>query len=345
MSIRKPLIGVSAFVVVAFGLIWATFGTLSRGVDDDAYSYSAVFTDVSGLRVGDDVRMAGVRVGRVDAVELAGATARVRFRVERDQRILGTTIASITYQNIIGQRYLGLSLGEEGDPAPLPDGAEIGLDRTEPSFDISGLLNGFEPLFSGLDPEQVDNLTGALIRALQGDGAALTTLIAETSVLAESLAGPDQVLGAVITQLDAVVRNLAEHSGELDTVLTMSRTIIDGLSQRRDELTNSLGSIADVVGRLSEIVGEVTPELTEIVDRQPGFTRHFLDNKENFAYLGFNLPALLKGLSRVSQEGSYINAYVCDFRITLLPALTALVPTIVDSATPGGRATHSPICR
>lgn len=345
MSIRKPLVGVTLFVVVAGVLIWATFGTLGRGVDGDTHSYTAIFSDVSGLKPGDDVRMAGVRVGRIDTVELAGTNARVRFLVQRDQRLFGDTEAAIMYQNIIGQRYLGLSLGDEGEHIALDDGAEIGLARTQPSFDISLLLNGFEPLFSQLDPQQVDKLTRALITALQGDAGSLTTLIAESATLAQSLAGPDQILGSVITNLDAVVRNLADNSGDLETVLTRSRAVIDGLAQRRDELVTSLTSISGVVDRLSTVVGAVQPQLSEMVSRQPGFTQHFLNNKEQFAYLGFNMPALLKGLARVSQEGSYINAYPCDFRVTLLPSLTAVIPTIVDSATPGGKATHSPICR
>ncbi|WP_054815001.1 MCE family protein [Nocardia arizonensis] len=345
MSYRKPLIGFSVFLAVAVAIIWSTFVTLARGVDGATNSYSAIFTDVSGLKVGDDVRMAGVRVGRVDKMELVGTQAKVTFRVERDQKLYGNTKASITYQNIIGQRYLGLALGKVGDNGPLADKAVIGVDRTEPSFDISGLLNGFEPLFSGLDPEQVDNLTGALVRALQGDSGAVVTLIAETSTLAQSLAGPDQVLGTVITNLDTVVRNLAAHSGDLETVLTQSRAVITGLAERRDALLDSLTQISQTAGRLNSIITAITPQMTEMMSRQPGFTQHFLDNKENFAYLGFNLPALLKGLARVSQEGTYISAYACDFRITLLPSLTALIPTIVDSATPGGAAQHSPICR
>jgi ABC-type transporter Mla subunit MlaD len=85
-----------------------------------------VFTDVFGLREGDDVRMAGVRVGRVESIELQGDKAKVSFVVQSDQQVLGTTVASVTYQNIVGQRYLGLSLGNIGEPGPLPEQAHLG---------------------------------------------------------------------------------------------------------------------------------------------------------------------------------------------------------------------------
>src|SRR5690606_29129585 len=150
-------------------------------------------TDVSGLRVGDDVRVAGVRVGRVDAIDVYGPHAEVTFRLDREQVVYGNTLAAVTYQNLIGQRYLGLSLSDFGDPAPLAPGARIPLEHTQPSFDLSGLLDGFQPLFSTLDPDDVDNLTAALIRALQGDDGAIAALISQTATLAQTFDGSDRI--------------------------------------------------------------------------------------------------------------------------------------------------------
>lgn len=168
MTIRKPLIGLVVFLLISAGLTWPVVVTLQRGVQGSTNAYSAVFSDVSGLRVGDDVRMAGVRVGRVDSIRLDNTVARVSFSIDATQQVFANTEASITYQNIIGQRYLGLSLGENPDTAILEAGSEIPLEWTEPSFDISVLLNGFEPLFSVLDPEQVDNITASVIAAFKG---------------------------------------------------------------------------------------------------------------------------------------------------------------------------------
>ncbi|WP_067662490.1 MCE family protein [Nocardia miyunensis] len=345
MSYRKPLIGLAVFLAISLALTWTVLVTLQRSVQGSTKSYTAVFTDVSGLTVGDDVRMAGVRVGRVDSIALDGTLARVSFRVQDDQVMYGNTKASITYQNIIGQRYLGLSLGNYNDPRVLPNGGEIPLSHTEPSFDISLLLNGFEPLFSVLDPKQVDNITTAIVQALQGNAGSVTTLVAETSKIAESFAGPDRILGDIIVNLDTIVRALAQQSGNIGTVITQARTIFDQLSNKRAQLMNSLDSISSVVGRVSTIVGNVQPDLQQLLNREPGFTKHFLDKKDAFDYFGSNLPLMLKGIARVSQEGAYVNAYVCDFNVTLMPALTTLIPTIVSMATPAGRPTHSEICR
>src|ERR1700751_2487668 len=109
MKSRGPLIGLSVFMTIAIIVTWLVYATLQRDVAGPTTPYAAMFTDVFGLRAGDDVRIAGVRVGRVEKIELHGKQARVDFIVQSDQRVYGNTVASVTYQNIIGQRYLGLS--------------------------------------------------------------------------------------------------------------------------------------------------------------------------------------------------------------------------------------------
>jgi len=180
VSYRKSLIGLSLFLVAAIVTTSMVFVTLRRDVSGPTNTFTAMFTDVSGLHPGDDVRVAGVRVGRVDSIDLDGTLAKVTFRIAKDQVLYHNTLAAVTYQNIIGQRYLGLSPGTDGDTTPLADRAQIPLDRTKPSFDIAYLLNGFEPLFSVLDPKQVDNLTTGIVQALQWDSGSVLTLITQT---------------------------------------------------------------------------------------------------------------------------------------------------------------------
>jgi phospholipid/cholesterol/gamma-HCH transport system substrate-binding protein len=346
MKFRAPLIGITLFMVVALTLTWLVYVSLRRDVAGNTNSYSAVFTDVYGLREGDDVRMAGVRVGRVEKIDLDGKYARVSFVVQQQQRVYGNTVASVTYQNIVGQRYLGLSLGHEGAKTQLPSGSVLPLERTEPSFDVTALLNGYEPLFSLLNPHDADNLTKGVLQSLQGDTSSLTTLVSQTSTLTETFAGRDQALGSVITNLDKVISNLAAQNTNLDGVLTQTRDVVATLDQRRPELQAALGQLSRVVGTLSKSAADVYPALREFVDRQPGATRHILDVEPQVAYLGDNIPLLLKGLIRVGNQGSYINAYLCDVNIlAFFPGLNDVVPIVVNAATPGNKAWHTPRCR
>ncbi|MDZ7885420.1 MAG: MlaD family protein [Mycobacterium sp.] len=346
MTYRGPMIGLSLFMAVAITLTWLVYVTLRRDVAGDTVGYTAVISDVFGLREGDDVRMAGVRVGRVEKIELQGDVAKVSFVVQSDQQLLGTTVASVTYQNIVGQRYLGLSRGDTGEPQALPPGSEIPLERTDPSFDVGALLNGYEPLFSALNPTDADNLTKGVIESLQGDRASVVTLVDETARLTDSFAGQDQQLGQVITDLNVVVTNLAQHNDSLDEVITQTRGVVSTFDARRPELVDSMGSITAVVRQLSTIADEVYPSLNELVVREPGFAQHLVSIEPQLAFTGANLPLLLKGFARITNEGAYANSYACDLNATgFFPGLNDVTPIIVDAATPGEGAHYTPRCR
>lgn len=346
MKYRGALVGLSLFMVVAVTVTWLVYVTLRRDVAGSTVPYGAMFSDVFGLREGDDVRMAGVRVGRVEKIELEGDLAKVSFVVQDDQQVLGTTVASVTYQNIVGQRYLGLSLGKTGDAGPLPAGSVIPLERSEPSFDVTTLLNGYEPLFSLLNPRDADNLTKGVIQSLQGDQGSITALVAQTSELTESFAGRDEELGTVITDLNTVMANLARHNESLDQVLTQVQAAVTTFDGRRQELVDSTGSMARVVRQLSTISDEVYPSLNELVEREPGFAQHMVSIEPQLAFTGANLPLLLKGFARITSEGSYANAYACDLNATgFFPGLNDVVPIVVDAATPGNDGRYSPKCR
>jgi phospholipid/cholesterol/gamma-HCH transport system substrate-binding protein len=346
MKFRGPLVGLTLFMVVALTLTWLVYVSLRRDVAGKTAPYTAVFSDVFGLREGDDVRMAGVRVGRVEKIDLDGRLARVSFVVQQEQHLFGNTVASVTYQNIVGQRYLGLSLGKEGNPDRLDPGATIPLEHTEQSFDVTALLNGYEPLFSLLNPRDADNLTRGVIESLQGDTTSLATLISQTSTLTQTFAGRDQALGDVITNLNTVVGNLAGQNANLDGVLTQTREVMGALDQRRPQLEASMGSISRLTSHLSAAAREDYPALREFIDRRPGVARHLMDVEPQVAYFGDNIPLLLKGLVRVGNQGAYGNAYVCDVNfLGFFPGLNDVVPIIINAATPGNKAWHTPRCR
>ncbi|BBX12604.1 MULTISPECIES: MCE family protein [Mycobacteriaceae] len=356
MTFRGPLIGLSIFMVVSTVLTWLVYATLRRDVAGATAPYAAVFTDVYGLREGDDVRMAGVRVGRVEKVELDGKLAKVSFIVQSDQKLYGNTVASVTYQNIIGQRYLGLSLGAgaPGQERVLPRGSVIGVEHTEPSFDVGALLNGFKPLMSLLNPKQADDLTKGVLQSLQGDQASITALVDQSSTLTATLAGRDEMLGDLITSLNRLTGTIAGQNDQLDHALTQARRAVTDLDARRPALQSSVGSLARVTRQLSNIADEVFPSFEEMVNREPGFTKHMTGIEPQLAFTGANLPLLLKGLGRAFGEGAYGNAYLCDLNAAgFFPGLNDITTIIVNAATPGNArpitrenlAWHSPRCR
>lgn len=350
MNFRRALIWLSVFVASALAVTSMVYVTLNRGISGDTNTYTARFTDVTGMNPGDDVRVAGVRVGRVDQIELDGNQAKVTFRVHKEQTLYTDTIASVIYQNIIGQRYLGLSAGAGagagGDRQPLGDHGTIPIEHTEPSFDITYLLRGFEPLFTLLDPERIDDLTGAIIEALQGNSGSVLSIVSQTASLAQTFAGPDQVLGNLIGNLNTVVTNLASQNTQVQNVIANTRAALVALADRREELRASVGSIQATMTRLAVITEAIYPDLHDFVTREPGFATHLTgDARNRIAFLGANFPAGLKALARLSQEGAYGNIYACDVTSSLFQSWVTLFPAIVSAATPGNAIKHTPECR
>ena len=347
MKIRKVLIGLSMFMVVTTAMTWLVYSTLQREVSGATTPYAAMFTDAFGLREGDDVRMAGVRVGRVMRIDLeSGNRAKVSFEVQSDQKVLGNTEAAVRYQNIVGQRFIDLHLGKTGAPQVLPAGSVIPVERTEPSFDVGVVLNGYQPLFSTIDPKAADQLSEAAIAALQGDSASWATLVDQTGKLTDTFAGRDEVLGSLITSMDKLSATLAKQNGNLDSVLANTRQMVDTFNARRPELVSSMGSMSRVARRLAAITDDVYPALTSLITREPGTAAHLVTIEPQLAFTGANLPLLLKGIARATSEGAYANIYVCDLNpMGFFPGLNDVTPIIVDAATPGNKAQHTPRCR
>lgn len=346
-KLSKVAIGLAIFLVVTSIMTWLVYATLQRSVTGETTNYSAEFTDVFGLREGDDVRMAGVRVGRVMKIDLTDdSRALVEFALQNEQKVLGNTEASILYQNIVGQRYLDLRQGLTGDGNVLAGGSVIPLDRTVPSFDVGVVLNGYEPLFATIDPKAADQITAAAVQGLQGDSTAWATLVDQTSKLTETFAGRDQLLGDLITGMDRLFGTLAQQNSNIDKTLNNAQQMVSTFNARRPELVASMGSLSRVMRSLGAVTNEINPSLQALVTREPGFAAHLVTIEPQLAFMGGNLPKMLKGLARVTNDGAYANVYSCDLNaLGFFPGLNDVTNIVVAAATPGNKMQHTPKCR
>ncbi|WP_328388581.1 MlaD family protein [Nocardia sp. NBC_00416] len=340
MRTARTLAGFSLFAVLAIVLTYTIWSTLQRSVPGATETYSATFTDVMGVRIGDDVRMAGVRVGRVDAIEFEpDYQARLVLRIEQRQRLTDTTKALVRYQNLIGQRYIALLPGDQPGTR-MPPGAHIPVERTEPSFDVSALLSGFEPLFSVLQPDQVNSLSDTLIQALQGDGVSLSALITQAAELADTFGQRDEILGAVITNLSSVLSGLANRSQELETLITQTRSLMDALYAEGETLKTSVDQVARSTDSLTTLVTRVKPEIVRAQGEATSAVELLLVNGAALDQAAVELPNVLNGLARFTSYGAYGNAYLCSLDVSLWGVL--LPPGLFTQI--GGDA-HSEVCR
>jgi phospholipid/cholesterol/gamma-HCH transport system substrate-binding protein len=335
--VRGELIKLTVFVLVALVILWGLWSVLLNATAGQTKTYTAEFTDASGLVEGDNVRIAGVRVGRVDSLELDGARAAVTFSVEAARPVFQNTRVEIRYQNLIGQRYVALVPGA-GPAAPLPDGATIPVARTQPSFDLSALFNGFQPLFSVLKPDDVNRLSANLLQVLQGSQPEIGPLLGQITQVTNSIADRDQLLGAVIVNLNQVLGNLAEQGPRFYTLLDQGQRLVDGLNQNSGPLFDSVDRLSGLVGRTDDLVSDIAPDVTYDVKNARRATGVFVDNRRELRDTLQAFPSFLNSLGRISSYGSYINLYACNLSIGLVPNTPP-----VRLGTPGDP--HSEVCR
>ncbi|MTE11877.1 MCE family protein [Nocardia aurantiaca] len=346
MSIRKPLIGFGIFAIVSILVTAVIWNTLARTVKGDTNTYTATFSDVLGLRAGDDVRMAGVRVGKVEKIDLDKKNqAVVTFIVQRDQTLYGDTKALVRYQNLIGQRYVALAPPAKdkphtGDHVPLKNNAGIPLERTEPSFDVSALLNGFQPLFQVLQPEQVNNLSNTFIQALQGDNVSLSAFITQAAAVASDFERRDGILSDVITNLSGVMSGLAKRGDELETLVTQTRALIGGLYAQGQSLQASTLQIADATTALVGMFGSIQPKLVMAQNASNDALALLLANGAKLDQAAVDLPGVLADVGKFTQNGAYANAYLCSLDLSLYGIL---FPRGLFSQIGGN--SHSAVCR
>ncbi|AHH16696.1 MCE family protein MceB [Nocardia nova SH22a] len=340
MKSTKALIGFALFAVVAVALTTTIYSTLQRSVPGSTDKYSAVFTDVLGLRVGDDVRMAGVRVGRVDKIDFADDyKAGVEFSIRDNQHLTTTTKAMVRYQNLIGQRYIALAAGQDAGQ-PLPAGGKIPIEHTEPSFDVSALLSGFEPLFSVLQPDQVNSLSDTLIQALQGNQVSLSTLITQAAQLAGTFGQRDKILGDVVSNLSTVMSGLAHRSNELETLITQTRSLMDGLYAQGEALKSSVDQVATSTDSLVGLIGQVKPGVAAAQDKATSGVALLLLNGAALDRAAVQLPNMLNRIAQFTSYGAYANAYFCGLDVSLWGVL--LPPGLFSQI--GGNS-HTEVCR
>ncbi|MGK5739465.1 MCE family protein [Micromonospora sp. URMC 103] len=299
----------AAVTVLLTALLAQTLGAFPPG----GVTYRARFTDVTGLLAGDDVRVAGVRVGKVRDIRVVDDTvAEVAFTVTDDLPLATSARAKIRYRNLVGQRYLALTEGP-GDGRPLPADGLIPLAQTTPALDLTTLFNGFRPLFTALNPDDVNKLAYEIIQVFQGEGGTVASLLQRTASLTNTLADRDAVIGRVVTNLNEVLGTLAGRDAELDQTIAQVQQFVSGLAADRTAIGDALANLGELTDVTAGLLKEARPPLAADV-RALGDLAGTLDRNAAVidGTLG-RLPERYEALTRVASYGSWFNFYLCDF--------------------------------
>ncbi|MCC3312273.1 MlaD family protein [Nocardia africana] len=225
-------IGVAA--AVAFVLLSLVITAIRRPVEGPTATATADFTDVSGLHVDSDVRMRGLQIGKVRDITIVRdsghSLARVTLALATPHRLTSDTRLAVKYQNLTGIRYVDLA---ETDGAGRPV-THLGTDHTQPSFDITRLFNGLQPVLRTLSPEEINTFTQNALTVLQGDGSGLAPMLDSMQKLADQAHDREQLISTLVDNMSRIDSSLGGKSANviqfirnLSITVTAANTVLD----------------------------------------------------------------------------------------------------------------------
>lgn len=310
-SIVAPLVKFLIFVLVTVLATGVLITTIADSNMRSADSYTARFTDVTSLNEGDDVRISGVKVGEVEAIDVTDRRlAEVRFNVS--QRQLPESVRVIVkYRNLVGQRYLALEPGAGDTTDVMEVGSTIPLQQTKPALDLTQLLGGFKPLFQALSPKDVNQLSHEIIQVLQGEGGTVESLLSHTASLTSTVAAKDKVIGEVINNLNGVLDTVNGRSKELSGTIVQLQQVVSGLAADREPIGEAIEAMDGLTHTTADLVGEARPALREDIVALGDLSQNLNDHETVVEDFLKTFPGKVEKLARTASHGSWFNFYLC----------------------------------
>lgn len=283
----------------------------------DTTSYKARFTSVTQLDTGDDVRMAGVRVGQVEELRIVERhLGEVTFSVERNQALPTDVTATIKYRNLVGQRYIALGRQGKDDATDLEPGSTIPLEHTTPALDLTDLFNGFKPLFRGLAPKQVNQLSSEIIQVLQGQGGTVESLLTHISSLTSTLANKDQVIGQVIDNLNSVLGTINASGDQLERLISTVQGFTSAFAEDRESIGESIEGMAKLTEATAGLLEGARPPLKDDIDALGELSKNLAGSEGTLDHFLTLLPRKFTEIGRSGTYGSWFNFYLCEAILT-----------------------------
>ncbi|GAB3707573.1 MCE family protein [Amycolatopsis oliviviridis] len=325
-GLLAPLIKLSAFIVVTvlfttiLGISIANVNTTSTN------AYKARFSDATLLLPNDDVRIAGVRVGQVKDVRIVDRRqAEVEFEVDAGRKLPAGVTAQIKFRNLVGQRYVSLGQGTDSSGKNLEPGGNIPLERTTPALDLTQLFNGFKPLFTALNPDDINKLSYEVIQVLQGEGGTVESLLKHTASLATTISDKDQVIGEVIDNLNSVLDTVNAHTPQLNDLIVRLQQLVSGLAADREPIGDAIDSLGTLAQTTSGLLGEAREPLKQDIAALGTLTKNLNDSQPIVEHFIQFLPQKVTALTRTADYGSWFNFFACELKgaVALPPLINA----------------------
>lgn len=295
--LRTGILGV--FIVVCLVLI--SFGYTGLPFWPQGKNYSAFFGDAGGITPGSDVRIAGIRVGKVGDVELAGTSAKVNFTVDRQIVVGDQSLASIKTDTVLGQKSLWVT------PKGTKEATVIPLGRTTTPYTINTALQDLGQNASELDKPQLEQALKVLTDTLHDATPQLRGALDGVAALSRSLNKRDQALEQLLGHAKNVSDTLAQRADQVNKLVIDGNQLFAALDERRQSLGTLISGIRAVSQQLSGFVADNKREFGPALKQLNLVLDELLKRKEHISEALKRLPGYATALGEVVGNGPGFN--------------------------------------
>lgn len=302
MTLRSSLRRFAVFVVASVALTWWIAGEITGRGPSDTIDLTARFGDVSGLVAGDDVRLGGLAVGRVQRVEVVEGDAVVDFSVDDDVDVPADSTIAVRWRNLIGQRYLALRPGDAR--ARLTDGDEV--DHADDVVDLGRIVNQLSPLAQAVGPDQVNRIMESLVVAFEGNEAAFDDLAADLASLAGALGERTVLLGQMQQDYATIGEAIASRDRQIADMVTNLASVSGTLDATDRLVARALEEFARFSDGAEELLVRAEVDLGAVLEQLPALTGTVRSEIGAIEEALRGLPVMMEAVLPALNRGPYL---------------------------------------
>lgn len=270
-------------------------------------TYSAQFAEVAGLRVGNEVRTSGVRVGEVTDIGLTGDKVTVDFRVE-DIEVGDESTVAIEIKTLLGQKYLAVA--PRGDQPQDPDSVIPGA-RTRSPFDASEALDQLGHTVADIDTKQLAKSLDTVSETFAGSGKQVREALSGLSKLSETIASRDRELTRLLSNSRVVTGTLAARDKQLRALIGDGSLLMRELQARKQAVEEMLVGVRELSQQLSGVVADNQRQLNPALRRLDSVASVLERNQRNLSRGLENLAPFYRLFTNTLGNGRWFDTYVC----------------------------------
>jgi phospholipid/cholesterol/gamma-HCH transport system substrate-binding protein len=295
-SYNKTWLGAIALAATAALLaVIVLFSSLHVGKT----GYHAEFAQAAQIKKGNQVTVAGIQVGTVDGVKLAGDHVVVAFNVRDDVHLGRDTRAAIKLTTILGSRYLELSpLGTDG-----LDHKTVPLTHTEVPYDLQKTIAGATTTFEPVDADRVVASVKVLNRSLQGLPDALPQTLDNLQALATLISDRRDQLGTLLSNADTLTTMLRDQKADLGSLVLQGRDLLREIATRRAAVQRLFAAATTLVANTKTILND-EDGINQLLDNSRDFTRMMADHDALLRNILQSMPVAVRNFANATGSGN-----------------------------------------